>query len=68
MSLPQTEKEEMRRAAADSAEPFSAESFARKVEAVYETERERHARRLRMELSGEAGTVRTGSARRKGRG
>ena len=62
MKLSGTEKEEMRRAARDSAEPFSAESFVRKVEAVYEAERARHIHRLRIEAG-----VGTGTVRRKGR-
>lgn len=39
MALPGAEKEKMRQSARQSAEVFSAESFARKAEAVYEVEK-----------------------------
>ena len=42
MALPGAEKEKMRQSARQSAEVFSAESFARKAEAVYEVEKARH--------------------------
>ena len=42
MALPGVEKEKMRQSARQSAEVFSAESFARKAEAVYEVEKARH--------------------------
>ena len=42
MALPGGEKEKMRQSARQSAEVFSAESFARKAEAVYEVEKARH--------------------------